>query len=292
MSESVVADFIAKFSSESTARGSPAKGRVVLSQKRLVLAANDEEKVTIPLSSLFDIAVGHVPDSLDGFFDATVTIAFERNGNRYVAAIEAGEDKIDKFSTVLFKAVLNGTDVTMKHPALLGGRVTDQELVPARLFLEPQSVRFKKHDGTVDIDLSRVTEFSRDSREIKGKKAPVLEVRHMKNGQSMLSVVAIDSPRKLSILGRYLRLEYSELIADLEDIEIKDSEKELLVALYSGADGDGMSLANVLDEDATKVTMLLNRLEENGLVTDTTQGTSLTPKGQVVVSNHLEDVNA
>jgi helix-turn-helix protein len=292
MSESVIADFVAKFNSESTARGKPAKGRVVLSQKRLVLAANSEEKATIPLSSIFDIAVGHVPDDMGEFFDATVTIAFERSDNRYVAAVEAGDEKIAKFSTVLFKAILNGTDVTIKHPARVGGRVTDQEYTPAKLFLQPKRVRFKKADETVDIGLSTVTEFSRSSRKIAGSKRPVLEVRHMDQGQSTLTMAATDSPRKMSILGRYLRLEYSDLMAELKNVEITKDRKEILVALYSGAGEQGMSLANVVGKEPQKVTMLLNRLEEDGLVVDSKQGTKLTPKGQVVVSNHLEDVNS
>ena len=292
MSESVIADFVAKFNSESTARGKPATGRVVLSQKRLVLAANDEEKATIPLSAVFDVAVGHVPDDLGDFFDSTVTIAFERNGNRYVAAVEAGDDKIEKFSTVLFKAILNGTDMTVKHPARVGGRVTDSEYAPAKLFLQPRTVQFRGRDGSVDISLSTVTEFSRSTREIHGTKAPVLEVRHMDEGQSTLTMAATDSPRKMSILGRYLRLEYSDLMGELEDVEINNDEKEILVALYSGAGEQGMSLASVVGKDPSKVTMMLNSLEADELVVDSKQGTKLTPKGQVVVSNHLEDVNA
>jgi helix-turn-helix protein len=292
MSESVIADFVAKFNSESTARGKPATGRVILSQKRLVLAANGEDKATIPLSAIFDIAVGQVPDDLGDFFDSTVTIAFERNGNRYVAAVEAGDDKIGKFSTVLFKAILNGTDMTVKHPARVGGRVTDEAYAPAKLSLQPQRVRFRKPERDIDIRLSTVTEFSRSTRQINGTKAPVLEVRHMENGQSMVTMAATDSPRKMSILGRYLRLEYSDLMAELKDVSINNDQKEILVALYSGAGGQGMSLANVVDKEPQKVTMMLNRLEEDELVVDSKQGTKLTPKGQVVVSNHLEDVNA
>ncbi len=292
MSESVIADFVAKFNSESTARGKPVKGRVVLSQKRLVLATNGEDKATIPLSAVFDIAVGNVPEGLGEFFDSTVTIAFERNGQRYVAVVEAGEEKIEKFSTVLFKAILNGTEMTIKHPARLGGRVTDQQYVPAKLYLKPQRVRCKTGSDAIDISLSTVTEFSRSSRKVKGAKAPVLEVRHMNQGQSMLSVLATDSPRKMSILGRFLRLEYSDLMGELKDIELNKDQKEILVALYSGASGQGMSLASVVGKDPQKVTMMLNRLEDDELVVDSKEGTKLTPKGQVVVSNHLEDVNA
>lgn len=291
MSESVIADFVAKFNSESASRGDPAKGRVVLSQKRLVLASNGDDKTTIPLSSIFDIAVGQVPDDLGHFFDSTITIAFERSGSRYVAAVEAGDDKIDKFSTVLFKAILNGTETTVKHPARVGGRVTDKEYAHAKLYIKPVMVRFKRPDDDIDISLSTITEFSRGSRKIAGTKRPVIEVRHMDQGRSTLTMAATDSARKMSILGRYLRLEYADLMADLDDIEISTDEKEILVALYSGAGSKGMSLTSVVDKEPQKVTVLLNRLEQNELVVDSKQGTKLTPKGRVVVSNHLEDVN-
>ncbi len=291
MSESVIADFVAKFNSESTARSEPVKGRVLLSQKRLVLAHDDEERATIPLSSIFDIAVGQVPDDLGDFFDSTVTIAFDHDDHRHVAAVEAGEDKIEKFSTVLFKAVLNGTEMTVKHPARLGGRVTDAEYKPAKLFLQPRTVRFKNSAETIDIGLSTVTGFDRSSRKIGGAKRPVIEVRHMYRGQSTMTMAATGSPRRMSILGRYLRLEYSELMSELRDVELSDDKKEVLVTLYSGAGQRGLSLANVTGTESSQVTMLLNQLEDDGLVVDSKEGTKLTPKGRVVVSNHLEDVN-
>jgi helix-turn-helix protein len=291
MAESVIADFVAAFNAENTRQDGPTKGRVLLSQKRLVLAANDESRATIPLSAVFDIVVGHVPSDLGDFFDATVTIAFERNNNRYAAAIEAGEETIEKFSTVLFKAILNGTDMTVNHPARVGGRVTDQEFVPAKLSLKPKAVRFTRGDSPLVIRLSTITDFSRSNRDIAGSRRPVLQIRHMDTGQSTMTMAATDSSRKMSILGRYLRLEYSDLMADLEDIEISNDEKQILVAIYSGAGSEGISLPTIVDKNPQEVMMLLNRLQDADLVIDTGEGTRLTPKGQVVVNNHLEDVN-
>jgi len=289
MSESVIADFVATFNSEASARAEPVKGRILLSEKRLVLAA-DGGKVTIPLSSIFDIAVGQVPDDLGDFFDSTVTVAFEKGGNRMVAAVEADDDKIEKFTTVLFKAVLNGTDVTVKHPARVGGRVTGEAFAPAKLYLKPGTVRFRRADDTVDVDLSTVSDFERTTREINGTDQAVLAVRHLDGGQAALSLAAMDSPRKMSILGRYLRLEYSDLMADLEDVTLSEEQVELLVAVYST--GPGVSLANVLDMESSQLTMVLNDLRGDELVVDGDEGPTLTPKGRVVVSNHLEDVNA
>ena len=289
MSESVIADFVAAFNSEASARAEPAKGRILLSEKRLVLAG-DEGKVTVPLSSIFDISVGQVPDDLGDFFSSTVTVAFEKNGDRMVAAVEADDDKIEKFTTVLFKTVLNGTDVTVKHPASVGGRVTDAPFAPAKLYLKPGSVRFKRSDDTVDIDLSTVSEFNRVAREIDGTERPVLAVRHLDDGQVSLSLAAMDSPREMSILGRYLRMEYSELISDLKDVTLSEEQVELLVAIYST--GPSVSLANVLDMETSQLTMVLNDLRSDELVVDAGDGPKLTPKGRVVVSKHLEDVNA
>ncbi|MFB6200771.1 MAG: CheF family chemotaxis protein [Halorhabdus sp.] len=290
MSESVIADFVAKFNSEKTARAEPTTGRVLLSQKRLVLAA-DEAKTTIPLSDVFDVAVGHVPPDLGDFFDSTVTVAFQKGDRRLVAAIEADDDKIEKFSTVLFKALLNGTDTTVKHPAERGGRVTDAEYVPAKLALQPRGVRFNRQEGAFTVSLSAVTEFTRETRDIAGSKRATIVVRHMPDGQALTTVAALPSPRKLSLLGRYLRLEYSDLMGELKDVDLSDAEIELLVAIYSAGGMAGGSLASVVDRDASEVTMLLNDLESVGLVTTTEQGPSLTSKGRVIVNRHLDDIN-
>ncbi|MFB6297696.1 MAG: CheF family chemotaxis protein [Salinirussus sp.] len=291
MSESAIADFVGKFNSETTGGDEPVKGRILLSRKRLVLAANEREKTTIPLSDVFDVAVDHIPPDLGHFFASTVTVAFSRGEKRYVAVVEADDDKIDKFATVLFKALLNGTEAMIKHPARIGGRVTGAEFEPARLALGPQAVRFERADGAVEIRLSTVTGFDRTPREVGDAVQSALEVRHIYGGRATLTVAAIEERRKMAILGRYLRLEYSELMGELEEVELTRDQKELLVALYSGVAGEDVPLANVVDGDPSQVTMLLNRMEEDELVVDGPGGTTLTPKGRVVVNNHLEDVN-
>lgn len=292
MSESIIADFVAQFDSSVATRTEPAKGRVLLSEKRLVLAVNSNDRLTIPLSSVIDVAVGHVPDEIQGFFESTVTLAFELNGKRHKAVVEAEDSTIQKFATVLFKAILNGTRMSVKHPARVGGRVTDESFVPCRLFLRPGSVRFKTNDELVEIELATVTKFSRSNRAINGNNSqPVLELQHMPSGEAMVTMAAMNTPREMTILGRYLRLEYTELMNELKDVEITADEKEILTAIYSGGGQEGVSLAGIVDMDPSNVTMVLNRLEEKELVIDTASGTRLTPKGQIVVNRHLEEVN-
>jgi helix-turn-helix protein len=291
MSESVIADFVAQFDSSVSTRAEPASGRVLLSEKRLVLAVNENDRLTVPLSKIVDVAVGHVPDELEGFFESTITVAFELKRRRHKATIEADDETIEKFSTVLFKAILNGTETTIKHPARVGGRVTGAEFVPAKLFLEPRSVRFEGQGGPVEIDLTAVTQFTRSQREIGGTTRPVLELRHTPEGEAMLTMVAMNSGRKMSILGRYLRLEYTDLMNELKDVEISADEKEVLTAVYSGGGQKGVSLSEIVDTDPSKVTMLLNQLEGKDLIVDSPAGTKLTPKGQIVVNKYLDDIN-
>ncbi|QSG06792.1 CheF family chemotaxis protein [Halapricum desulfuricans] len=290
MSESIIADFVASFNSQKSARSEPVRGRVLLSRKRLVLAA-EEGKTQIPLTSIVDVAVGQVPDELGDFFNSTVTVAFERNDRQFVAAIEADDETIEKFNSVLYKALLNGTEATVKHPARIGGRVTGAEFTPAKLFVNPRRIRFKRQDGTFTIRLTTVTGFERLSREIAGATRPVLSTTHNRNGQAIVTLAALPSSRKMNVLGRYLRREYREVMEEIRDVDISDAETELLVTVYSTGDMDGIPLAGVLDLEASEVELLRGRLEEKGLVTDSEDGLQLTPAGRVVVNNHLEDVN-
>jgi helix-turn-helix protein len=292
MSESVIADFVCQFNSEVASRSDPIKGRVVLSQKRLVLAASEDDKLTIPLDSIFDIAIGQVPPDLGEFFQSTVTVAFQRNGQRLVAAVEADDEKIEKFGTVLFKAIINGTETTVKERSRVGGRVTDEQFRHARLFLKPGAVEFRRDDGSFVIDLTTVSDFERSTRDINGTSRPVLEVRHMQDGTAVTTLAALGTSRKMAILGRYLRREYSELMEQLGKIDLTKGKKEVLVAIYSTGDMEGMPLASILGKDSSEVSMLLQDLESDGLIQDGTDGPTLTPTGQVVASRHLEDVNA
>lgn len=284
MSEKVIADFVARFSLDTFDSPEPVKGRIVLSQKRLVLASGDGSKTTVPLSAIFDINVGQVPGELESFFQDTITIAYRKNDRSRSVVVEAGTDEVSRFKTVLFKAELNGTKAMVKHPARVGGRVTGTSFRPSKLKIRPGEVRFVG-DETVTVDLANVTHFQKDTRD----RGPVLVVRHAEEGQSVTSEFAIEGDQKLNLLGRYLRLEYSELAQQAEEVATSEAEMEALVAIYSGArSGD---LAGTLGVDSSRVTMLLNDLREKGLIDEGQKGLSLTAQGQLLVSDRIESVN-
>ena len=283
MSEKVIADFVARFSLDTFDSPEPVTGRIVLSRKRLVLAT-DESKTTVPLSAIFDVNVGHVPGEMEAFFQDTITIAYRDADRRRTAVVEAGSEEVSRFKTVLFKAELSGTEARIKHPARIGGRVTDESFGPAKLKIRSAAVEFAG-DDPVTVNLANVTYFQKDERD----GGSVLVVRHADQGQSVTSEFALQSDRKLNLLGRYLRLEYSELAKEVEDVTTSEDEMEALVAIYSGArSGD---LAGTLGVDSSRVTMLLNDLREKGLVDEGQKGLSLTAQGQLLVSDRIETVN-
>jgi len=285
MSESAIADFVSSFIPDTATHAEPVRGRVVMSKRRIVLAT-DGEKTTIPLAGVFDVQHETAPGDLARFFEDTVTIAYERDDQRHVAVIEGGGDTVDRFVTLVFKALLHGTSVYVKHPARRGGRVTEQSFQASKLGLAPGELVLKGVGGSVD--LSTVSDFERVDRDVNGSSRQLLSVRHMGDAGPITTELALDSGRKMNLLGRYIRLQYTHLKQELKDVSLTDEEVEALVATYSS--GPDASLAAVLGVDASRVTMLLNDLIEKELVTDE-DGITLTSLGRAAVSEHIEDVN-
>lgn len=289
MSESVIADFPASFLVEGHGHdgGDPTRGRVLLSNRRLVMAS-DEGKSTVPLSQVFDIGVGEVPEKAREFFDDTVTIGYRRNDRTHVAVVEAENDVVERFVTVLFKARLAGSTVLVRHPARVGGRVTDVGAVRATLSLDRDSITFESEGESVTITLADVIHFERRTRDVEGTSRQVLSVRHVVTGTVYTTQLTLSSADSLNVLGRYLRREYSELLAGVREIDLSTPDKEVLVALYSGAESG--HLAEMLDMEASQVSMVLNRLTEKGLI-ETGDGTALTGRGLLAVNDRVEEVN-
>jgi helix-turn-helix protein len=290
MVQSTVADFVATITDETAEWDQPRQGRVLLGSGQLVLALSESDRVTIPLSSVLDINVGFVPQLFDAVPGTPVTVAYERDGSRSVAVVSGDETTIENFHTVLFKVILNETTAVFKHPARRGGRVTDSQFVPCSVSLSSGQVVFETETERVSVSPSSVTSFDRESREINGDTRPAFVLRHMQDGTALTTVAAMGSSRTLSLLGRYLRREYDQLMASLQDISLTEPEVETLVTLYSTR-GANVAVGNVVDVQGS-VKALLQSLHEDGLLRPTSDGVELTTRGQVVVNQYMERVNA
>ena len=289
MTESILTDFVARFMVNTRPDAELQPGRVLMSRSQLVLVAEDD-RMKVSLADVFDVNVGTVPAGVSDFFGHPVTVGFTYLGDRHVAVITADREEIDDFVGTLFKAILDGTTAWVKHPVRIGGRVTDVSPETATLTLGNRLLRFEDLPDPVEIDLEAVTHFERDTRSVRGETRSILRVRHMDDGSSITTETLVENERKMSLLGRYLRLEYHELMEEVRDLDIGDGEMELLVALYSG--GDDANLARMLGESTNTITMRLNDLEEKGLIATAGTDTTLTPRGRMLVGDEIEAVNA
>lgn len=290
MSQSVLADFVGTLTVETTDWDEQVKGRVLLGNNQLAFGTSDDDSVSIPLSSIFDVNVGYTPDAFDPVAGTPVTIAFTRDDERAVAIVATDESTIEKFAIVLFKALLNGTVVRTRHPERVGGRLTDAEFRKGALSLSAGAVAVETQRETIEFDLSAITDFSRDTRAVGDDQQTSLVLSHMNDGTAMTSLVTTPDGRILSILGRYLRRKYDELMDSLQQISFSEPKIEVLVTLYSTGDAN-VDPASVMDASEAQVTYVLEQLRQNRLVEKTGGGPALTARGQVVANHYLEQVN-
>jgi helix-turn-helix protein len=288
---SVFADFGAHLTAETADWNDPIEGRVLLGENQLVLAANQDDTVTIPLESIFDIRSGTTPQPVASLPGRPVTVAFQDGDRRVVAVVAADERTTEKFTIVLFKTILNGTAVTAKHPARLGGRILDTDFQGGLLSISSTAVQIEVKDGSVAIPLSSLIDFARGSRSVDGVDRPVIMATHLDTDDALLTLIAMDESRDLSLLGRYLRREFQKVVESIETLDLSEGETETLATVYSTRDMN-VSLPEILGADPTRVKRLLHGLHEKGLIEAGDNGPVLTRKGHIVVTQQLERVNA
>lgn len=289
MSESVLADFVGSFFTETGNGDEPLKGRVLVSDSQIVLAGPDDES-RIPTADVFDVNVGTAPQNMGPFPGTPVTIAYKSGSQRVVAVVAGADNTVEKFQAVLFKALLGGKQVTLKHPARVGGRVTDATFEPAKVALTTGSLSLHTRSGSVDVDHTAVIDFSRAPRQINGETRTTLSVKHMSDGAGETTHVATRTPRTSSLLGRYLRRRYDELVESLDDVSLSKQDVEALTTIYT-VGGSPEQLVSVLDDDPAAVKQLVSGLESEGLVTARGAGVDLTTRGQVVVNHYMAKIN-
>jgi helix-turn-helix protein len=294
--ESLIVDFIANF----VAGGNdfsfePVRGRVLMSNKRLVLATSSNRTV-VPITSIFDIAVGQVPREVEEFFDHTVMVGYIVDGQKRTTVVGGGRESIEKFSLLLYRAALNGSRAAVKHPAEIGGRVMETRMRTAALRLESDAVIFTGNEALAEggspfaIDLASVVFFEVRERTVRDEKRLVLSVQHVVDGQTHTTEVSLGSRRKMNILGRYVRQMYYYIESSVRDVDLDEQDLEVLVGLYStGADVD---LGSLLEVDDAELEARMETLFENDLITEDSTSCSLTPQGRILVNDEIEGVNA
>lgn len=252
-------------------------GRIVLSNKRLVIASNSG-KQTIPLAQI---------QSIRGRYDVNRTIAkvsnyISVNAGQNVYLVSMGE--VEEFELQIQKAILDGEIVLVKHPAVKGGVVQDSSWKKARVKINEGVANFAVENGNfVQIEVDDVGTVESDERAVRGQERPVVEAEHTEEGtsvQTYLSGGAQNCAMLKSVLDRGAEKNASQ-------IDLSSQEQEVLMAIYSGV--SPFEVPEFLDIDTDDVEEMYERMIELDVLEEVRvrREVALKPRGRNIASESM-----
>jgi helix-turn-helix protein len=255
------------------------RGRIVLSTERLVLVGN-EGKRTVPLSDI---------KAAEGRFDVNQTIAQVSN----YLSVRQGDDVFlvspgdaEEFERILYGALVDGEIVLVKHPAVEGGVVRDVDWQKARVKLGEDRINLAAESGSlIEIEVDDTNAIERDERTVRGSERPVLEASHTADGASVETYLS-GAPRHCSVLSTVLG---KGAARNKTDLELDPSEKEVLMALYSGV--SSFDIPEFVELPPDDVEEIFDRLIELDVLEEVRvrREVALCPRGRNIASESMND---
>lgn len=241
------------------------------------------------LAEIFDVRIGRPPQAARQAFSGTVlTVGFERGGQHAVLFVDGEETTLERVRGVLFRRLLDGTEVAMCHPATIGGRVTTRRFDIGELRVTPGKVGCTGIKQPLHIDIGDIVAVSRSERELLGRLEPTVELRYVKHGVVVGVYLSLNPPRKLNLLGRLLRSEYRHLTRQLHELDPPTPVVRVLTRLYSR--GGSTDSGAVLAAESTDPESLLRTLRSNDLVELVDGTVRLTMRGWILVIERVGTV--
>jgi helix-turn-helix protein len=238
------------------------------------------------LDEIFDVRLGQPPQVAGKAFSAPVlTLGFERGGQRAVLFVDGEEDTLERVSALLFRRLLDGTQVAMSHPATVGGRVTDRGFDIGQLRVAPGKIGCTGIRDPLNIDLDSIVSVSRAEKELLGRQEPTVGFEYVKRGVVVGVDLSLNPPRKLNLLGRYLRREYRQTKRRANTIDPPAPVVRVLTRLY--AQRGRTESQTVLATESTDPEALLQTLLDTELVELSDGEISLTTLGWVLVAERV-----
>ncbi|WP_135663858.1 CheF family chemotaxis protein [Halorhabdus rudnickae] len=254
-------------------------GRLVLSNKRLVLASN-EGKQTIPVSDIQSIRTRQNVTEAIAQVSGYISIQAGRNVLLLAPADE------EAFAEALFGARLDQQVVLAKHPAVKGGVVQDTDWEKARIKVGEDAVELAISSGEfVEIELDDVGTVDETERTVRGNERSVLEAEHAIEGTSVKTYLS-GSPTDCSVLASLLRSGDQHVESD---IDLSEAEREVLMALYTGV--SPFEIPDFVGLEVGEVENVFERLAEQGVVEKvrTRREVDLKPRGRSIASEASAD---
>ncbi|MFB6081561.1 MAG: CheF family chemotaxis protein [Halanaeroarchaeum sp.] len=259
-------------------------GRIILSNKRIILVSNDGKRA-LPLSKI---------TSLSGRYDVNQTVAKVSDyvsislANGSVILLSIGADT-ESFEFTLFGAMLDQQEVQVKHPAVEGGVVQDTTYERARVKVsngDERQLNVALSSGSfVPIDLDDVGGVDADKQEIDGEARPILKVEHAQEGRSVQTYFAGES-HAMAVLESLFKRGVKEAQGS---VDLSETEKRVLMGLYSGV--SPFEIPDFLGMDVDEVEEIYDRLIELDVLEEvrTRREVSLKTRGRNIASEVINE---
>jgi len=229
-------------------------GRILLSEKRLVLASN-QGKRTIPLSKISTIKTRD--DASQPFSNVSSYLSLQVGSDVTLVAPADHEE----FEHQLYSAVLNGDIVIVKHPAVKGGVIQDAGWQKGRMAVDEDQIGLALANGKfVEVETDDVGSVERQKGGVMEKERPYIEVEHTV-GSTAVETHISGNPQKVNILAGLLG---SNETKDPEEMELSPEEQEVVMALYSGV--SPFQIPQFVGMDVDQVEAIYDQLIEQGVL--------------------------
>ncbi|MFC7142276.1 CheF family chemotaxis protein [Halosimplex aquaticum] len=255
-------------------------GRILLSNKRLVLASN-EGKRQFPLSKI-------------------TTVKNRKNANQAMAAVsgyfsvQLGSDvflvapaDVDEFEEQFYTALLDGEAVLVKHPAVEGGVVQDTQWTKGRVNIDGDVVGLAVSSGQfVEVELEDVGAVETRETTVRGSERRVIEIEHTDGDGTSVQTYVSGTDRHVSILESLVR--QGEL-QNATDADLDQTDMEVLMALYSGV--SPFEIPDFVGMDVEDVEAVFDRLVEEGILREkrVRRDVRLKARGRNIASDVISD---
>jgi len=257
-------------------------GRILLSNKRIVLAGNDGKR---------NLALSEV-EGLSGRYDVNQTVAEVgdyvsiRMSSESVVLVSLGENT-ETFESKLYGALLDQTELQVKHPAVKGGVVTDEKFERARIKVDEEELSVAMSNGSfVSVELDDVGSAEAASLDVNGQKKPVLKVEHTVDQDTSVQTYFATDSHTASILESLLTKEAQK---SQGAVELSETEKRVLMALYSGV--SSFEIPDFLGMDVDEVEEIFERLIEVDVLEEVRKRREVTMKtrGRNIASEAINE---
>ncbi len=200
-------------------------GRVLLSNRRLILAGNDGKR-TIPLSQLHGLGGRH--DANQSITRVSNYVSFDLGEQVLLVAASDHE----AFERDVYRALIDQRTVMAKHPAVAGGVVQETEWEQARVKIDENGLNAALEGGAfVKFDLDDISGLDAAKRTVSGEKKPVIEVSHTDDEGTSIETHLAGKPNRMRFVESWLRKGEER---STTNVDLSSRDREVLMALYSG----------------------------------------------------------